>query len=263
MGAVCGVAMLAGLLPLFVAWRVNRRTTLRPALLWAAAAWLAWLGVWSVRAMHQDGPELALLSLSLTGCAGVAVLGARRPHVAAWNFVVGSLLAVYLLPLLPALLGRSQVRLELAWLIFQGVVLSMTVVNYAPTRLGFGALLLGVGSGLELARLAGWKDGGTEASLWLIAASPWFAWAPNAIGRPATEADRLWRAFRDRFGLVWGQRQREQFNRAAANAGWGVTLTWSGLQSGRDASGPGPDDPRVLGALQAVLSRFRSTGPDQ
>ena len=48
-------------------------------------------------------------------------------------------------------------------------------------------------------------------------------------GRQA-EIDELWLDFRDRFGLFWGQRVREQFNRSAVNAGWPVYLAWRGLR---------------------------------
>src|SRR5882724_5107505 len=81
----------AALYPLWRAWRANRGTALGHAVGWAAAAWAAFL-------FGGNGALGRYVALSLTGCAGVAVLGARRPHVGAWDFVVGSLLAVLLLP---------------------------------------------------------------------------------------------------------------------------------------------------------------------
>jgi hypothetical protein len=73
---------------------------------------------------------------------------------------------------------------------------------------------------------------------------------------PENEIDRLWLDFRNRFGLVWGQRLREQFNRAALNAGWSVYLAWPGLRrlvlSGPDTSRP--ED--ILRTLLALLKRF-------
>jgi hypothetical protein len=57
---------------------------------------------------------------------------------------------------------------------------------------------------------------------------------------------------------VWGQRTREQFNRAAANAGWAVELTWHGLQSSGDGAA---DDPALpLETLSALLKRFDDRG---
>ena len=54
---------------------------------------------------------LGYTALSLTGCAGVAVLGARRPGVGPWNFVLLGLLAVMLLPLAEGLLSRGALHL--------------------------------------------------------------------------------------------------------------------------------------------------------
>src|SRR5205823_2401254 len=96
----CAVVLTAGL-PLFAAWRANRHTTLLQAVYWAWAAWAAWL--LALVALGQgDVEDTALgrhLALALTGCAGVAVLGARRPGVAAWNLVVCGLLLVQLMPI--------------------------------------------------------------------------------------------------------------------------------------------------------------------
>ena len=58
---------------------------------------LAWL-VWSTALWHPT-VSWRYTALCLTGCAGVAVLGARRPGVAAWHFVPLGLLAVLLMPL--------------------------------------------------------------------------------------------------------------------------------------------------------------------
>src|SRR5882724_2886965 len=81
--------------PLWHAWRANATTTLRPSIAWGAAAWLAWLAAFAL----DDPTNLwRYLALSLTACAGVSVLGARRPGVGAWNFVVVGLLAVLLIP---------------------------------------------------------------------------------------------------------------------------------------------------------------------
>src|SRR5207248_7519218 len=92
---------LAGSVPLARAWKANRGTTLLHALAWSWVAWLAWAA--AAAADVLTSPDIADLcryvALSFTACAGVAVLGARRPGVAAWNFVVAGLLAIMLLPL--------------------------------------------------------------------------------------------------------------------------------------------------------------------
>src|SRR5262249_61185707 len=81
---------LIGLYPLLRAWWANRQTTLFQALNWALAAWLAWiltLFVADPRGTPGQLDAARYLALCLTGCARVAVLGARRPHVGAWEFV--------------------------------------------------------------------------------------------------------------------------------------------------------------------------------
>src|SRR5262245_58439626 len=92
--------LLTGILPLARAWRANRRTSLLQAVAWAVLAWLGWNGALLGDIVWPDtgANSLRYLALALTGCAGVAVLGARRPGVGAWNFVVVGLLAVLLLP---------------------------------------------------------------------------------------------------------------------------------------------------------------------
>ena len=56
------------------------------ALIWAVAAWAAWM-----TAALVDGTS-TWVALALTASAGAAVLGARRPGVVPWNFVVAALL---------------------------------------------------------------------------------------------------------------------------------------------------------------------------
>ena len=250
-----GFLLLAGLYPLVLALRANQRTTLWQPLLWALLAWVAWTAVAASRLAGVDraGRIAPYLALSLTGCAGIAVLGARRPGVAAWNFVVVGLLAVLLLPVLK---GMGEPQLETAHALFLGVALIVPLMNYLPTRLGPAALLLAAGCLAELAEVLGADlpavvlDGG----IGLLAISPWVGWLVlRCRSTPQTEFDRLWLAYRDRFGFVWGQRMREQFNRAANHAGWPVVLRWRGLET---AAGTAPETAALLATLRAVLKRF-------
>jgi hypothetical protein len=201
----------------------------------ATAAWLAWAAL--IVLDHTSPATLATtryLALCLTGCAGIAVLGARAPITGPWNFVLLGLLAVLLLPWVEnVLLGRPLLDpLRLAFVI---ATLAVGVLNYLPTRLAGTVLVLAVASGVELALL---QDALAEESsgAWLVHVSRgliplgcWLGWVMARKAPPASEFDRHWLAFRDRFGLMWGQRLRDQFNRAAANAGWPVWLRWSGL----------------------------------
>jgi hypothetical protein len=258
MHTVCGLILLSGLYPLWRAWRASRQTPLRHALLWALAAWAAWLPVVAIGT--PAGTLTRYLALSLTGCAGVAVLGARRPGVGAWNFVVAGLLAVLLLPVAE---GFGEPRLQPAHLLFLAATLAVTLLNYLPTRFAPAALLFGLACGIELAVLArvempGWLTDTVDV---LAALSPW---AALAVSRRAntelSEPDRLWLEFRDRFGGLWGLRQQDQFNRAAANAGWPVALSWGGLRRSED--GKPPEEAELMEMLRAVLKRFGPEGQE-
>lgn len=257
MRAAWDVAIVSGLIPLARAWIHNGHTTLRHALAWALAAWACWALVIGLGegAPGAEGGFLPYLALCLTTCAGVAVLGARRPGVGAWNFVVGGLLLVLLRPLAE---GWGELRLSAAHLTFLGGALAVGLLNYLPTRLAAGTLLLAAGCALYLARLGGAPLSAVPswASIGCVALAPWAAWARLGLGRrDSSEADALWLAYRDRLGFVWGQRVRDQLNRAAANAGWSLRLTWSGFRPGTEP-GTMPDAEQVRALLRAVLKRF-------
>src|SRR5437016_13832974 len=100
MHTLCWCILLTGVYPLWRAWRANRRTSLIQALHWAILSWVAWGLALLVadRWPAESAKVTCYLALCLTGCAGVAVLGARRPGLGAWNFVVLALLAINLLP---------------------------------------------------------------------------------------------------------------------------------------------------------------------
>src|SRR6516165_5645752 len=101
MALVGFLVLMTGAWPLWRAWRANRQTSLLHAINWTIGAWAVWCWALGMTASSSEGAgSLArYLALCLTGCAGVAVLGARRPILGPWNFVLLSLLAVLLLPL--------------------------------------------------------------------------------------------------------------------------------------------------------------------
>ncbi len=264
MQAVCGVVLVLGAYPLWRAWRGSRRTSLAHAVAWAVAAWAAWGGRTAAAlaaGRAGDSPTAGYLALCLTGCAGVAVLGARRPGVGAWNFVVAGLLAVMLLPLAESLRAPDP-ALEPLRILFLAATVAVGILNYLPTRLAPPALLLGLACALEILALAGSIEPDPRFTGWLLALTPWVAFAAwQTRGRPAAEFDRIWLDFRDRFGFLWGQRTREQFNRAAANAGWPVVLRWQGLRLRPGSALPEPEvQARIVEALRALLKRFGEEG---
>ena len=240
MSLTWNLALLLGFYPLFAAWRSSAGSTIRHALGWAVVAW----AVWCV----ADSPEWRYVALSLTACAGIAVLGARRPGAGAWHFVVGGLLVTLLLPLL---MGLGELRLQREQVWFLGAVLLVGVANYLPTRLFVPAALLLAWCALELAVVVGWREPVAVEPLLLLAA-PWGAWLVRPSAR-LTAFDRAWWVFRHRFGFLWSERMRDQFNRAADNASLGVALGRGGLV------GQTPDEEtrrRAETLLAALLGRF-------
>lgn len=259
---------LTALYPLWLAWQANRQTSLHHAISWVIASWAGWGAALASAASWPSLPATAscYVALSLTGCAAVAVLGARRPGVHAWNFVVVALLAVDLLALAESLLTARALQLNVYRLACVAGPLAVGVLNYLPTQLAPAALALLVGCILELVALVSVAGGGPERSLvleagWIaIVFAPWVAY--TCLGRQNASAsafDRLWLDFRNRFGLVWSQRLREQFNRSAANARWPVVLRWQGLRlltgAVRTESAASSD---AIVTLRALLKRFGS-----
>jgi hypothetical protein len=262
MQIVFALLVLAGFYPLFRAWRANRRSSLRHAVYWSVAAWTAWGAALMFYSPHDLGLDpWRHIALAFTGAAAVAVLGARRPHVQAWDAVVLGLLAVMLLPLVEhVFLGMPAVGgLRGAFL---AATLAVGVFNYVPTAVGPAALLLGgVLAGecrplfvtdLEFTPLA---QEALDLGVLLI---PWLGlmlWGRGLGDIPIL--DQLWRDFRDRYGWFWGQRVREQYNRGAANAGLPGHLFWHGWELAENEPAPTPAQvEEMLAILQSLLKRF-------
>jgi hypothetical protein len=252
--------IVAGLMPLVMALRANRRTTLFHAIVWAVIAWLSWGLAFSSGELDRTGMEpVRYCALGLTGCAGVAVLGARRPHVVAWNFVVLGLFGVMGLPLVESqFLGTDPV--DALRIFFLTVILAVGILNYLPTRLAPAAFLLLLCCGAEMIFLFAPESCFGEAEIVhiLLTTAPWIAWLCLLKRGPSrSEFDQLWLDFRDRWGFVWGQRLREQFNNAAQHSGWPVKLYWQGLVPGeRDAALTPEERKKMLETLRAALQRF-------
>lgn len=222
--------LLIGSYPFWRAWRATWGRPLHHAVIWASLAWL----LWCYAAALPDEPLPTYLAVCLTACAGVAVLGARRPGAWAWNVVVAGLLVVLLRPLLE---GFGRLRLEPAHQFTLAVALVVAVANYLPTRQILAATLMGA-----ICYLWHWHHVPVP---WLLAVVPWLAWICDP---PAADDDpgALWRQFRDRHGAFWAARMREQFNTAAANQKDELVLEWSG---------PVPEG-AGLTLLRATLKRF-------
>jgi hypothetical protein len=147
------------------------------------------------------------------------------------------------------------------------MVLAVGVLNYLPTALGPAAVCVGMGGAFELLMLAG-PEGLVHrmepvafVGPLALALVPWVGYGGlHRHLQSASELDRLWLDFRDRFGMVWGQRLREQFNRSAAHAGWPIYLSWKGV---RRTPGLAHLDARTHDAMTATMrSLLKRFGPE-
>jgi len=253
MPIVLASLIVAGLVPLILALRAHRGTSLFHALLWSLSAWLSW----GCAFLMAEADRAALdpfryVALCLTGCAGIAVLGARRPTVAAWNLVVAGLFAVMMWPLVETLLIGTH-PVDTLRIFFMAATIAVGILNYVPTCFGPAALVLLFACGGEIAHF---YAPNRVAEIWIFDAAlttvPWIGWlAMRTHGESFSEFDRRWLEFRDQWGLMWSQRVREQFNAAAQNAGWSVKLTWRGLRGDLEQ-----DQNKYLETLRAALQRF-------
>src|SRR5947209_2349257 len=235
------VLAFSAVIPLVAAAKGNLSTSLVHATAWAIMAWAGW-----VFAFATGSTGNGYLALAFTACAGVAVLGARRPGAAAWNFVVVGLLIVLALPIEQAAALGTDVHPGTMISLYLASLIGLIVINYLPTRLGIGAVLLAAGCGFALDDVLAEKAISPAAPC-CVGVAPWLAWAGLWIARPRFPADRSWLSYRDRYGLVWALRLREQFNRAAENGGLAARLRWRGIR---------PPEPAAEELLTSLTKRF-------
>jgi hypothetical protein len=227
--------------PLVAAANANRKTSLVYATAWAIFAWAAW-----ILAVATGSSDMAYVALSFSACAGVAVLGARRPGAAAWNFVVVGLLVVLALPIEQSVAVGTAVYPNTILTAFLATLIGLTVVNYLPTSLGLGAAVFAVGCYFALMDILATAPI-SPSTAFCLGVGPWAACFGRTVSGHGHAANRVWLSFRDRFGLVWGLRVREQFNRSAENAGLASRLGWKGIR---------PPDPAADEILAALTKRF-------
>lgn len=147
------VALAVGTRGVWDASVACRCTTLRTAWAWALPAvaswWIAWAVAWPVlRVPPRVSDHLWYVTVVLTLCPLIAVLGSRRPTVRIWSaFVVLPLLVVLEWPAVSAHTSWSDPRpldLEPPAFVAVLVVLVMGLGNYLPTRFAAASGLLGL-----------------------------------------------------------------------------------------------------------------------
>jgi hypothetical protein len=198
----------------------------------------------------------------------MALLGAKRPQDRGWQFVVATLWLVLALPALQTLVyaPRSELELHPAWRGFLILLTLVAVSNYLPTRHALAALLAG---GAQLLLLHphnplpwhGSASGAVQAAGGLLllamtaAGCPWPR--PVTIANPA---NRVWRDFRNAFGVVWALRVMDRINQAARQSGHAERLSWYGFGESWNPvseSPVGPTDPLQV-TVHMLLRRFVS-----
>jgi hypothetical protein len=253
-------------------------TTLRSAWWWAVFSCVGLVGsevYWASSSMEPaTAMHIRYLAATTTLCPMMAVLGARRPHDKAWQWVVVALLLVLWLPALESLAFRPAGLLELhavpRWLFLCPLWL-LGLISYLPTRFWLAAILAASGQAwlllpvfpelrgiADLAALDAQAQPTMGVSLCLAAGLLWRPWS-RGLWPAAQPLDRAWCEFRDVFGALWAMRVALRFNLTAAACGWNVTLRWSGLRAA-DGSRLSTLPPEVaLGVrqvLQSLLWRF-------
>jgi hypothetical protein len=277
--SIAECAGIVSLSPVLMRLRLGvRGTALESAWPCAAFVWLVWLIVTGLAAAERLGALSSLhawidvlwyLAAILALTPPVAVLGARRPAARVWTaFVLIPLVLVFAWPVLAAL---QQAAVPVAFALEAPLLVGFTLVavmgagNYLGLRFSSSALLWIAGLLLVVLPLcpatSGWvfeaQTGRALGTLCLVA-SAWLAdrqtKGHNAGTLPQrAPLDRVWRDFRDLFGIVWARRIQERFNDEARQQALPFHLGIDGLE---DATGRAPAaavDGQSLAAAEASL----------
>jgi hypothetical protein len=246
-------------------------TALESAWPWAVLVWIVWLAIPLVTVVPshlQVWRDVLWYAAAVVALVPpIAVLGARRPTARVWTwFVLMPLVLVFTWPLAPALHGEGDptaFSLEEPLLAGYLLVLVMGAGNYFGLRFSLAALLWLAGLVLVIAPLcpttAKWAPeaaaGRLSGTLCLVAAG-WIADRQAARGgeyrRAEPALDRVWRDFRDLFGIVWARRLQDRFNEEARRKGLPLRL---GIH-GSEASDPSLSvefDSQTLAAAEESL----------
>jgi hypothetical protein len=211
---------------------------------------------------------------SLTAIAAlISLLNARRPGSGAWALLMTMLVVVFQIPWLEgfALSARvdamSRLRLEMPWSIFYVLLTVTGLANLLPTRSAPGVMAVALAFLILFLAL---QNEGIPTPLRALA---WTAFplllaigvcvSGMRLNEPAAggcRLERLWRWFRDRWGVVWALRVQDRFEREARLAGWPLTLSWHGIAARGSGESPDRQEEGVLAhglrTLKALLHRF-------
>lgn len=202
--------------------RYIRATTLVAPWAWAVMALVAIVTV-EMLALVSAGEgtprwlgAARYMAAMATFCPIMAVLGAKRPQEKAWHLIVLALWFVLALPALQDVVYHygQRISLDAAWRGFVLVLIGVGLVNYLPTRFWPSSVLYAAAQTILLADYLPLPEALALAPPWRVpVALTLFAGAGllPRLGWPRRGAakdplDRLWRDFRDAYGMLWAVR---------------------------------------------------------
>ena len=235
-----------------------RRPRLAGTTLVAPATWMLFALVvlsltFLAETVMQPTPSASAAIRYLAGtctlCPLMAVLGAKRPQNTGWQFIVGTLWLVLILPVGEMFIlwtgGAMDVGSMRSWFLL--ILLLVGVTNYLLTRFAIVALLGTVGQSLLLLpHLPGqvtWEPHFVVGATLIVSACCLLCWSTQRT-RTGGKWNLVWIEFRDWFGLVWGLRVMERINEAARLCEWERELTWFGFEE-NDSQEESPDREQV------------------
>lgn len=203
-------------------------------------------------------------------CPTVALLGAKRPQDRAWQLIVLSFWVILALPAAQAWLVRAGQPLMVhpIWSWFLVVLVLVGATNYLPTRYAAAAILAAGGQAILVWPELPWgslpshnaaDDWLPIVGLALLAAGAVAANIVKALRAPAKQEplDRLWRDFRDQYGVVWGLRVAERINATATQNKWSARLTWHGLTQADGTPSESIPETEIENLKQTLLPLLR------
>jgi hypothetical protein len=271
------LALLTAACILFRVREAVWQTSLKNAWRGMSAGILAWTIVWLFDAvLSSPAPATAdvlwYCVAVLLLCPPIFVLGARRPVARVWGwFVVLPLVLVFAGPAVVAWTagrGFPVLELELPVTIAYALVTFMGAGNYVGTRYTLAAVCYAVSLLLLAASVSeitpAWLPSDQACRGWatiLVGAAFGEAWRTSRR-RPALNSrfDRVWRDFRNWFGIVWARRVQVRVNEAAASQNWPVHLELHGFaaRAGSEKAALTTEQaaPQIEHTLRWLLRRF-------
>jgi hypothetical protein len=266
---VLAAPALAGLA---YAWRPTRGTTLRAAWWWSVAAVVAVALTDAATGESAAGASARFAAAILTFCPAVALFGAKRPQDRAWQWIVLAFWGILSLPAAEALVfsPHEPPQPHPVWSWFLMGLIVVGCANYLFTRYWLSGLAVAAAQCVLLHSYLPFSHGesvtkpGAGLSMLMGAILLPALGLPRRV-KPRNPLDRLWRDFRDQYGVVWALRIAERINASAHMYNWPVQLDWHGFQNAPLAAVDRPPDSRAVDRTPRAVDRSpdRSTGPTE